>query len=90
VLTLVAVKGGWIERVGDTYDAGLVKFAPDIAAAGADTTLAITIPSACTNGKISLASYGDYRVVLTVTTAIGVYSVAAKNRHRITLAQPAA
>jgi hypothetical protein len=85
-MTLVGVKGSWLERLGDKYDAGLVKFRPDSARAGGDTTLAITIPSACTNGKITLASYGDYQVAFTLITSMGMYSVVAKNRHRIRLA----
>jgi hypothetical protein len=90
VMTLVAVKGTWLEHVGDKYDAATVRFVPDSASAGGDTTLALTIPSACTNGKTPESGYGDYRVDLTITTSSGVYSIAARNRHRITLGQPAA
>jgi len=85
-MTLVAVKGGWLEKVGDKYDPAKVSFTPYSAPAGGDTTLDVTIGSSCTNGKGGATSYGDYRLALTVTTSSGTYSVTARNNHRIATA----
>lgn len=85
VLTLAAVKGGWLEHVGDKYDASGVTYSPDVVGAGSSASLKVTIPSACTNGKTPSAgsSYGEYAVDLTVVTSSGTHTIASKNRHRI-------
>lgn len=88
VLTLAAVKGGWLEHVGDKYDAGGVTVSPGAVGAGSSASLNVTIPSACTNGKVpsSGASYGDYSVAFTVATSAGTHTIVSSNRHRITAA----
>lgn len=87
-LKLASVHGVWLQQVGSKYDAGKVSFGPPKIAAGADATLTLIIPSACTNGSHegSTASYGEYSVTLTVTSSAGTHSVDTKNRHRITAA----
>ena len=85
VMTLVAVSGTWLEKVGDTYDASARSFVPLRAVAHADTTVIVAIPSGCTSGKAGSApgSHGDYRVTLTVTTSAGVYTITPSRSHRI-------
>ena len=87
VMTLAAVKGGWLEHVGNKYDAGGT-VSPDTVGAGNTASLAVTIPSACTNGKVpsSGASYADYSVAFTVATSAGTHTIVSSNRHRITAA----
>src|SRR2546428_3650775 len=48
-MTLTAVKGSWLETVGDRYEAKTVKFEPSRVAAGSSATIKVTIPSACTS-----------------------------------------
>ena len=88
VLTLAAVHGDWLQQVGSKYNASQVSYWPPKVAAGADTTLNLTIPSSCTNGSSAgaAASYGEYSIALTVTTSAGTSRVDTKNRHRITAA----
>ena len=83
--TLAAIKGGWLEPIGDKYKAEGVTFSPATVGAGIPASLKVTIPSACTNGKTSSdgSSYGEYSVTLTVTTSTGTYTIGSKNRHRI-------
>jgi hypothetical protein len=87
-MTLSAVKGSWLERVGDKYDASGVTFTPAAVSAGSSAALKVTIPSACTNGAASSAgtSYGDYSVALVVTASSGTYTIQSKNHHRIVAA----
>ncbi len=84
-MTLEAINGAWLEKVGSTYDAENISFAPGSVGARSNATLKVTIPSACTSAKYgaSTSSYGDYRVTLHVTTSTGSYSVTASNLHRI-------
>ena len=84
-MTLAAVKGPWLARVGDKYEASGVTFAPATVKAGTSTMLQVAIPSACTNGTTPPggASYGDYSVDLVVSASSGTYTIASKNRHRI-------
>ncbi|MGH7765011.1 MAG: hypothetical protein ACREOM_11430 [Candidatus Dormibacteraceae bacterium] len=85
-MKLEAVKGGWLEKVGDTYNAGSATFTPAGVAAGATTTIKVTISSACTSGKTATAapSYGEYRVTLHLTASSGSYATTTANRHRLT------
>jgi hypothetical protein len=85
VMTLAAIKGGWLDPIGDKYKAEGVTFSPSTVGAGSPASLKVTIPSACTNGKkVSDGSnYGEYAVALTVTTSSGTYTIDSKNRHRI-------
>lgn len=85
VMTLAAIKGGWLDPIGDKYKAEGVTFSPATVGAGSPASLKVTIPSACTNGKkVSDGSnYGEYSVALTVTTSSGTYTIDSKNRHRI-------
>jgi len=88
VMTLAAVKGGWLERVGDKFDVSGLTVSPDTVGAGNTATLEVAIPSACTNGKVpsSGSSYGDYSVAFTVITSAGTHTILSANRHRITAA----
>jgi len=88
VMTLASVKGGWLEHVGDKYDAGGVTVSQDTVSAGNDASLNVKIPSACTNGKLPNAgsSYGDYSVAFTVVTSAGTRTILSQNRHRIVAA----
>jgi hypothetical protein len=88
VLTLTAVKGGWLEHVGDKYDASGVAVSPSTVGAGSTVTLKVTVPSTCTNGKSPAggASYGDYSVAFTVATSSGTHTIQSQNRHRIVAA----
>ena len=83
-LTLSAVKGEWLQKVGDKYVAANVTYSPTSVAAGASTTLNVTIPSACT-GRIKGAAVasGDYSVSFTLTTSAGTFKTSSKNRHEI-------
>lgn len=88
VMTLAAVKGGWLEHLGDRYEAPGVTFSPGAVGSGTSTYLNVTIPSACTNGKApsSGSSYGDYTIAFTVVTSAGTHTIKSSNRHRITAA----
>ncbi|HEV2027622.1 MAG TPA: hypothetical protein VGS16_03710 [Candidatus Dormibacteraeota bacterium] len=88
VMTLADVKGKWLEPVGDKYQAGDVTFTPATVGAGNTTSLKVTIPSTCTNGKTpsATAAYGEYKVALTVATSAGTQTISTRNRHRIVAA----
>lgn len=85
VMTLASVHGSWLERPGSTYDAGAVAFTPTTVPAGGSSSLKVTIPSLCTNGKApgTGTSYGEYSIALTITASTGTYKVVAGNHHRI-------
>lgn len=85
VMTLVALKGTWLEQLGDKYSASNVNFTPSSVGGGASGSLHVTIPSACTNGKAPTGGtgYGEYSVALTVTTSAGAFTILSGNRHRI-------
>jgi len=84
VMTLAAIKGGWLEKVGDKYDARNVSFTPDNVGAGANATLNVTIPSACTGRSANApVASGDYTVNFTITTSAGTFKLDSKDRHRI-------
>ncbi len=86
-LTLEAVNGPWLEKVGDKYQASNVTVAPTSIAAGANASLQVTIPSACTNGKAANgASYGDYRATVHLATSAGNFSISSKTLHRLVAA----
>lgn len=83
-MTVVAVNGGWLQNVGYRYVATNAQFAPDRVAAGTGATVALTIPSACTNHKTGgQLSYAEYSVALTVVTSTGTFKIDSRNRHRI-------
>ena len=83
-MTLAAVKGGWLQKVGDKYDAGSVTFTPDSVGAGSDAKLSVTIPSACTGRAANEpVSSGDYAVTFTVNSSAGIFKLDSKDRHRI-------
>lgn len=85
VMTLASVHGSWLESPGSSYDAGAVTFTPASLAAGSSTSLRVSIPSFCTNGKAPGfgTSYGEYAVGLTIAASTGTYSIVSGNRHRI-------
>ena len=87
-MTLSAIVGSWLERVGDRYEASGVTFAPAAVGAGSSTSLRVTIPSACTNGEAPAAgtSYGDYSVALVLTASSGTYTIQSRNHHRLVAA----
>ena len=83
-LTLAAVKGSWLQKVGDKYDAGHVTFTPSSVGAGANATLGVTIPSACTGKSANTpAASGDYTVTFTLNTSAGTFKLDSKDKHRI-------
>lgn len=84
-MRLAEVNGSWLERVGDRYDAGSVKFDPSSVGAGARTKINVTIPSSCTSGAYGSApsNWGKYRVTMRLTTSSGGYSISASNEHQI-------
>jgi hypothetical protein len=88
VMTLASVKGGWLEHVGNKYDASGVTVSADAVGAGSTALLKLTFPSTCTNGKVpnAGASYGDYSVAFTVVTSSGTHTILSQNRHRIVAA----
>ena len=88
VMILASVKGGWLERVGDRYGANGVTVSPDRVGPGSSTSLAVTFPSTCTNGKVpnAGASYADYSVSFTLFTSSGTHTIVSQNRHRIVAA----
>jgi hypothetical protein len=87
-MTLAAVQGEWLEKVGDRYDAGEANFSPTQVAPNATTEVKVVIKSACTSGKYGtgVSSSGDYRVDLHVTTSAGTFSIPAANEHEIVAA----
>jgi len=86
-LILEAVNGSWLEKVGDKFEASDVTVAPTTVASGANASLKVTIPSACTNGKATNgASYGDYRATVHLATSAGNFSISSKTLHRLVAA----
>jgi hypothetical protein len=85
VMTLAAVQGSWLEKVGDRYDAGSATFSPSTVGAGSSAALKAVIPSACTSDKYGAAtsSYGDYSVKIRIVTSAGPFSITAQNQHQI-------
>lgn len=88
VMTLAAVKGSWLEPIGNKYEASGVTFAPRTVGANSSASLKVVVPSACTNGKTPSAgnNYGEYSVALTVATSSGTHTIESQNRHRIVAA----
>jgi hypothetical protein len=83
-LTLAAVKGGWLQKVGDKYDAGNIDFTPAEVGAGSSAKLDVTIPSACTGRTAnSPVASGDYVVGFTLITSAGTFKLNSSDRHRI-------
>ncbi len=86
-MTLSAVKGAWLQKLGDRFDAGNITYTPTSVGAGSSTTLAVTIPSACTGRATgSPVASGDYEVTFTMTTTAGIFKVDSQNKHRIATA----
>lgn len=86
-LTLAAVKGGWLQKVGDKYDAGNITFTPAEVGAGSSAKIDVTIPSACTGRTAnSPVVSADYVVGFTVITSAGTFKVDSADRHRISTA----
>jgi hypothetical protein len=83
-MTVTAVNGGWLQKVGYRYDASSLQFSPNHLAAGSGATLTVTIPSSCTNHKTGgQLSYAEYLVALTFVTSAGTFKIESRNRHRI-------
>jgi hypothetical protein len=84
-MTVASIKGSWLEKVGERYSADGVKFAPDAVAAGEDSSVKLTIPSACTSGKYGTgtSSSADYSVTVHLTTSAGTFTITAANQHEI-------
>src|SRR5689334_13198408 len=85
LMTVVSVKGPWIEKVGERYNADAVKFSPATIAAGKGSSVELTIPSACTSGKYGTgtSSSADYRVTVRLATSQGTFAITAANEHEI-------
>ena len=87
VMTLAAVNGGWLQKVGDKFDAGNVTYAPTSVDAGSSATISVTIPSACTGRAAkSPPAWGDYLVTFNVKTSAGSFKLDSQNKHRIATA----
>ena len=83
-MTLAAVKGAWLQKIGDRYDAGSVTFTPNSIGAGANTTLVVTVPSSCTGRSPNTpVASGDYTVTFTLKTSAGTFKLDSKDKHRI-------
>lgn len=83
-MTLAAVQGAWLQKVGDKYDAGEVLFAPSSVSAGSNATMNVSIPSACTHGQGATGtSYGEYEVAFEIATSAGTFDLTSKTKHRI-------
>lgn len=84
-MTVISVKGPWIEKVGERYNADGVKFAPAEVAGGANSSVKLTIPSACTSGKYGTgtSSAADYDVTVHLSTSAGNFTITAANQHQI-------
>ena len=84
-MILASVKGDWLEKVGEHYDAANPTFTPAQVDAGATSKLSVTIPSACTSGMYGtgVSSVGEYDVTIAVKTSAGTYTITAGNRHEI-------
>jgi hypothetical protein len=84
-MVLASVKGGWLEPVGDRYDAGTVSVTPAKVAPNSSATLEVTIPSSCTSGPYgsTLSSSGSYKVTVRLVTSAGKFTAVARNRHEI-------
>jgi hypothetical protein len=84
VMTLAAVKGPWLEKLGDTYRAAGVTSSLRTLGAGSSASIEVVVPSSCTKGKTSAeSSYADYSVGFAVITSSGTYRIESGNRHRI-------
>lgn len=84
-MTVASVRGVWLEKVGDRYEAANAKFTPATIAPSSDATLELTIPSACTSGKYGTgtSSSASYNVSIQLTTSAGKFTVTAGNQHEI-------
>ena len=84
-LTVASVKGSWLEKVGDRYDAQGVKVTPVSVPAGGTSSLTLTIASACTSGKYGTgtSSSAQYSVTMRLSTSAGDFAVTAANQHEI-------
>lgn len=84
-MRLASVKGPWLEKVGDRYDASSLKFTPTSVDAGKDASLQVTVPSACTSGKYGTgtSSSAEYDVTIHMTTSAGNFAITAANQHEI-------
>lgn len=82
-MVLTAVKGSWLERAGDRYDAGTVAVSPANIAAKSSATLDVSIRSACTSGASTPTSSGTYQVSVHLVTSAGEFVITAANKHQI-------
>ncbi len=86
-MTLAAVKGGWLQKVGDRFDAGDVSFTPTRVGPGSGATIVVAVPSACTGRAAgSPTAWGDYVVTFAITSSDGKFTVDSQNKHRIVTA----
>lgn len=84
VMILAAVKGPWLEKLGDRYEAAGVTSSLSTLGAGSSAPIEVVVPSFCTGGKAGAeSSYGDYSVGFAVITSSGTYRIESGNRHRI-------
>ena len=85
VMTLAAVKGPWLEKLGDKYEPAGVTSSLTTLGAASSASMEVVVPSACTSGKTATSgsSFGEYSVGFTVTTSSGTYKIESANRHRI-------
>src|SRR5689334_15998997 len=84
-MTVASIKGPWVEKVGERYHTDGVKFTPSTIAAGGNSSVRLTIPSACTSGRYGTgtSSSAEYDVTVHLTTSAGTFAITAANRHQI-------
>ncbi len=84
-MKLASVRGSWLEKVGDVYDAGSATFSPSTVGSGSSASIKVVIPSSCTSDRYESGgnSSGDYAVTMHLMTSAGSFSVTAKNQHEI-------
>jgi hypothetical protein len=84
-MKLAAVRGTWIQKVGDVYDAGTVAFSPSTVGAGSSASIKVVIPSSCTSDRYDSGgtSSGDYAVTMRLRTSAGLFGVTASDLHEI-------
>lgn len=84
-VTVVKLAGSWGLKVGDTSDAPNIDFSPKSIASGQKTTVRFATPWTCTDsGNNIVETYADFKVVLTIVTDNGTYSVNLPN-HRMVM-----
>lgn len=73
--TVTKLSGNWAIKVGAKTGDPNLDFSPSSIGAGSKTTLKLKTSWYCTNSSPGPNTYGDYAIVLTLTTSNGKYSI---------------